>query len=52
MPELTFNLVQQAKSKGGDKYLCESIPEFTIYIPQTISRKDGVAIPKLTISIK
>lgn len=36
---LEFIIVQKAKSKGGDKYACVSNPEFTIYVPQSISRK-------------
>ena len=52
MPELTFTLVQKAKKAGGDKYQCDSIETFVIYIPQTISRKDGEVRDELAINIK
>jgi hypothetical protein len=52
MHQLTFNLIQKAKNKGGDKYVCETIPEFIIYIPQTISRlQDGTVQQKLNLVI-
>ena len=35
---LKFKLSSIAKSKGGDKYICESNSIFNIYLPQTISR--------------
>ena len=48
---LVFTLEKKAKSGGGDKYVCETLPEFNIYIPQTISRK-GSAGPHQTLQIK
>lgn len=39
-----FKLEKAAKSRGGDKFVCESQPEFQIYFPQTISRQ-GAAAP-------
>jgi hypothetical protein len=36
--ELEFIIVQKAKSKGGDKYVCVSNPDFSIYFPQSVSR--------------
>jgi hypothetical protein len=39
-----FKLEKAAKSRGGDKFVCESQPEFQIYFPQTISRQ-GAAVP-------
>ena len=49
--EYIFNLTQVAKSKGGDKYVCDTIPDFNIYIPQTISRNDGFSAKTLKIII-
>lgn len=49
----TFKLTQKAKSKGGDKYECDEIENFNIYVPQEISRKNGEGPKKtLTISIE
>lgn len=44
-------LVQKAKKVGGDKYACISDPNFTIYVPQTISRVGDVPHPKLRVNI-
>ena len=38
-----FKLEKAAKSSGGDKFVCESQPEFNIYFPQTISRRGSTA---------
>jgi hypothetical protein len=38
---LVFTLEKKAKSAGGDKYVCETLPEFNIYVPQSISRKEN-----------
>ena len=38
--KLNFIIDKIAKSSGGDKYICESNPDFNIYIPQKISRSD------------
>lgn len=48
---LEFILVQKAKSKGGDKYVCVSDPTFSIYVPQTISRIDDQPHSNLKINI-
>ena len=48
--ELTFTLVQQAKNKGGDKYTCDTNADFTIYVPQTVSRGTGT-VPKQKLKI-
>lgn len=49
---ITFNftLSAKAKSKGADKYVCDSKPEFNIYIPQDISRTDSKE-PKTSVKI-
>ncbi len=50
MPEtLTFTLEKQAKNIGADKYVCTEKPEFNMYVPQNISRENG--IPKKTLNI-
>ncbi len=49
--DLEFTLVQKAKSKGGDKYVCTSNPDFTIYFPQNISRKNDIPQSKLVIKV-
>jgi hypothetical protein len=46
-----FNLEKKAKSSGGDKYVCETQPEFNIYVPQTISRENGKTHDILHITI-
>jgi hypothetical protein len=38
--KLNFIIDKIAKTSGGDKYICESNPDFNIYIPQKISRPD------------
>lgn len=47
---LVFGLVQKAKAKGGDKYACEDDEKFTVYIQQTVSRKDGEPFEKLYVN--
>lgn len=51
---LIFKLEKKAKSAGGDKYVCESQPEFNIYVPQSISRDKGKThdILHITISVE
>ena len=51
MVELEFQLDKPAKRAGGDKYICSEQSEFTIYIPQTISRVNGEPIKKLKVNI-
>ena len=48
---LVFNLEKKAKSSGGDKYVCETQPEFNIYVPQNISRDNGKNHETLQITI-
>ena len=48
---LLFKLEKKAKSSGGDKYVCETQPEFNIYVPQTISRDKGKTHDILHITI-
>lgn len=48
---LEFVMVQKAKSKGGDKYANVKDPSFTIYFPQSISRKEDEVSMKLYYSI-
>jgi hypothetical protein len=48
---LEFLLVQKAKSKGGDKYVCISDPSFSIYVPQNKSRVGDQPHTKLRINI-
>jgi hypothetical protein len=48
---LVFTLEKKAKSGGGDKYFCETLPEFNMYIPQSISRKDGQPCVTLQVTI-
>lgn len=50
--QLTFVLEKKAKSAGGDKYVCSTLPEFNIYIPQTISRSGREPFATLTITIQ
>jgi hypothetical protein len=47
---LEFLLVQKAKSKGGDKYVCIADQSFSIYVPQTMSRDGDQPSPKLRFS--
>lgn len=44
--KLTFNLNKIAKNKGADRYVCDSYPEFNIYVPQNISRTSKKNIHK------
>jgi hypothetical protein len=37
---LNFTIEKIAKTTGGDKYICESLPDFNMYIPQKFSRPD------------
>ena len=50
--DIVLKLVQQAKSAGGDKYqVSASTKESFFYIPQNISRTDGVVRETLTLNI-
>ncbi len=46
---MEFTLSQQAKSRGGDKYICTTIPSFNIYFPQSMSRANN--IPHKTLKV-
>jgi hypothetical protein len=35
---LTFTIEKIARTVGGDKYSCNTIQDFSIYVPQKISR--------------
>jgi hypothetical protein len=49
---LIFKIEQKAKKSGADKYICTTNSDFNIYVPQSISRKDGSVLEFLNISIK
>jgi hypothetical protein len=49
--ELEFVISQRAKGDGGDKYICSTNPKFNIYMPQSISRKNGVVIEKMQVAV-
>ena len=50
--EYEFTLEKKAKTAGGDKYQCDTIPEFNIYFPQVISRPiGGKVLEKIKIQI-
>lgn len=38
---IEFNLIQKAKNKGGDKYVCTIDEAFNLYISQNISRMNS-----------
>lgn len=49
---LTFVLVQQARSQGGDKFECLQIPGFVVYFPQTVSRlPNGTVLQQISITL-
>ena len=45
---ITVTIQRPAKKKGGDRYHDEDT-EFTIYIPQYISRPEGVPLRKIKV---
>lgn len=49
---LTFKLVQAARKSGGDKYAASEDANFTIYVPQAISRASGKPHEQLTVTIQ
>lgn len=52
---IKLKLEKPAKKSGGDRYVeaeTNSPTPFTIYVPQHISRPDGVAKQELTIEFK
>jgi len=50
--DLIFVLTTPAKKSGGDKYTCETNPDFIVYFPQTISRQDGKPKTKIIMTIQ
>lgn len=48
---MIFHLEKEAKKSGGDKYVSLEDETFIIYVPQSISRKDGEVKKELTIFI-
>ena len=48
---LKFTLEKRAKNAGGDKYVCDTQPDFNIYIPQGLSRVNNVPVQSLWITI-
>ena len=55
MRHITFTLVRQARKNGGDLYeavLDKDIGDvWELYVPQSISRKNGVAQQNVAIDI-
>ena len=51
--ELNFKLARPARKQGGDRYEAEigEPKPMVVYFPQSISRKDGIPVEKLTIRI-
>lgn len=49
--KLKFKLSQKAKKTGSDKYICEENENFSIYIPQNISRNNDKCYDVLSIEI-
>lgn len=43
---LTFEIQKEAKSSGGDKFVCKTMPSFNIYFPQKISRDENGFVKK------
>ena len=55
MTKLIFHLTRPAKKAGGDRYEATVEGEhnnFTIYVPQSISRPKGQPIQSLEITFK
>jgi hypothetical protein len=49
--KMMFQLSKQAKKSGGDKYVCVDDENFVIYIPQNVSRDNGIVKNTLSIFI-
>ena len=51
--ELKFKLTRPARKQGGDRYEAEvgEVHPMIIYVPQKISRKEGVSAAELLIRI-
>lgn len=50
----TLNLTRPAKSKGGDRYeatLIEGENPLVIYLPQSITRPNGVSLNKISMEL-
>lgn len=49
--QIVFKLERPAKKNGGDRYLAQGkIEDFTIYVPQQISRPAGKPLEFLTVT--
>ena len=48
---ITVTLKRPAKKLGGDRYYDEDT-EFTIYIPQYISRREGVPLKRIKVTFE
>lgn len=49
---LTFTLKKEAKRLGGDRYTCNEVENFDIYVPQKFSRPSGTPLLGLTLTIE
>ena len=49
--QIKFELVKEARSTGGDKYVAPDYKNFNIYFPQEISRAQGSVRSTITITI-
>ena len=55
MTKLQFDLKRPAKAKGGDRYEHGKEGDehyMVIYLPQNLSRKGGMPLPRITITIE
>ncbi len=50
MISFTFHLAKPARKTGGDRYECEG-SDWTIYVPQEISRPKGTPAQTLKITV-
>ena len=48
----SFTLEKAAKSSGGDKFVCQQLPEWSVYFPQAISRPSGASKPRAKITVQ
>jgi len=48
---IRFTLEKPARKSGGDKYVASDHEDFSIYVPQKISRTAGEPAKKLLITI-
>ncbi len=50
MISFTFHLTKPARKTGGDRYECDG-SDWTIYVPQEISRPKGAPVQTLKITV-